>query len=76
MDDLRERKPRFVQQGHFRSHGHPVIHAYGGERGFQSDMMLCPEEGVGVIAMGNGQAGGDFFAPTTAVDVMGMLLAQ
>jgi len=38
--------------------GHPVVHSYGGERGYQSDMMLIPELGVGVIAMGDSDAGG------------------
>ncbi|MFN2204163.1 MAG: serine hydrolase domain-containing protein, partial [Caldilineaceae bacterium] len=56
--------------------GHPVVHAYGGERGFQSDMMLCPDMGVGIITMGNYEAGDAFYSPDTAVDVMGMLINQ
>ena len=28
--------------------GHPVVHAYGGERGFQSIVMLAPEDNLGV----------------------------
>ena len=54
--------------------GHPVVHSYGGERGFQSDMMLCPDMGVGVIAMGNGVAGGAFYSPDAATDVLGMVM--
>jgi CubicO group peptidase (beta-lactamase class C family) len=55
---------------------HRIVHAYGGERGFQSDMMLCPDMAVGIIAMGNGVAGGAFYSPDTAVDVMGLLMQE
>ena len=54
----------------------PSYHSYGGERGFQSDMMLCPDMGVGVVAMGNGVAGGAFYSPEAATDVLGMVIDQ
>jgi hypothetical protein len=39
-------------------------------------MMLCPDMGVGIITMGNYEAGDAFYSPDTAVDVMGMLINQ
>ena len=54
--------------------GHVIVHSYGGERGYQSDMMLCPELGIGVTVMGNGIAGDSVYSPVVAVDVLGMLM--
>ncbi len=54
--------------------GHHVVHAYGGERGYQSDIMLCPDQDLAVVAMGNGMGGGAIYTVDTATDVMGMLL--
>ena len=53
---------------------HPVVHAYGGERGYQALLMLAPEDNIGVIVMGNRDAGEDFYTLDTATDIMGMLL--
>ena len=53
---------------------HPVVHAYGGERGYQSVLMLAPKDNLGVIVMGNRAAGEDFYTLESATDIMGMLL--
>ena len=53
--------------------GHPVAHAYGGERGYQSDLILAPKDNLGVIVMGNRAAGEDFYTLESATEIMGML---
>ena len=54
--------------------GHSIVHTYGGERGYQSDIMLAPNDNLAVIAMGNGLGGDSVYTVDTTTDVMGMLL--
>lgn len=54
--------------------GHPIVHAYGGERGYQSDIMLAPDDNLAVIALGNGLGHEFVYTADATTDVMGMLL--
>ena len=58
----------------FDQAGNPMVHAYGGEHGYQADVMLSPDHGLAVITMGNGIGGGAGYTIGVATDVMGMLL--
>ena len=54
--------------------GHLTPNSYGGEHGFNADMVLVPDANLAVVAIGNSQAMDEFYAPDIATDVMGMLL--
>jgi CubicO group peptidase (beta-lactamase class C family)/predicted dienelactone hydrolase len=56
--------------------GHPAPHSYGGENGFNADMVLVPDANLAVVAVGNSQAMDEYYSPDIAVDVAAMLLEE
>jgi CubicO group peptidase (beta-lactamase class C family) len=54
--------------------GTPTYASFGQEYGFQGQMVVAPEAGLAVVAVGNKAVGPAFYASNVAVDVLGMLL--
>jgi len=54
--------------------GHLTAGSYGGEHGFNAFMLLIPDANIGIVAVGNGQATDEFYAPDIATDVAAMLV--
>ena len=56
--------------------GQSTPNTFGGEQGFQTEMVLAPDVNLAVFAVGNSQAMDEYYASDIAVDVMGMLLEK
>lgn len=54
--------------------GHLAPNSYGGEHGFNAHVLLVPDANLAVVAVGNGQAMDEFYAPDLAVDIAAMVL--
>ena len=61
---------------HGESAGHPVYTTFGREYGFQSQLAISPDANLAVIAMGNGEITGPYYASDVSADVLGALLAR
>ncbi|MBP7961487.1 MAG: alpha/beta fold hydrolase [Caldilineaceae bacterium] len=55
--------------------GTPLYSTFGREYGFQGQMSVAPEAGLAVMAIGNAEITGAYYASDVAVDVLRMLLA-
>ena len=56
--------------------GTPLYSTFGREYGFQGQLSVAPEAGLAVMAIGNAEITGAYYASDVAVDVLRMLLAQ
>ncbi len=56
--------------------GTPTYASFGQEYGFHGQMVVAPEARLAVVAIGNAEITGAYYASDVAVDVLRMLLAQ
>lgn len=56
--------------------GQRVTNSYGGEHGYNAELALAPDANLAVIAIGNGQAVDEYYAPDMIADVLGTLLEK
>lgn len=61
---------------HGESAGHPVYTNFGREYGFQSQLVISPDANLAVIAMGNGEITGPYYASNVSADVLGAFLSR
>ena len=56
--------------------GTPTYASFGQDYGFHGQMIVAPEEGLAVVAVGNMAVTGAFYASDVAADILGLLLTQ